>query len=168
MQSDKKIIIGKVIGLHGIKGWLKVLSYTSPPENIFNYQSLIIPNQNMEDIFNIENSRKQGKKILIKLDGIDDRTSAESLKESKIYIFRLDLPELSEDIYYWEDLLGFNVFNQNNIKLGLVDSFIETGSNDVLVVRSEKTKNILIPFLMNKSIKEVNLESKLIIVEWED
>ena len=168
MQSDKKIIIGKVIGLHGIKGWLKILSYTSPSENIFNYQSLIIHNQNMEDIFNIENSRKQGKKILIKLDGIDDRTSAESLKESKIYIFRLDLPELSEDIYYWEDLLGFNVFNQNNIKLGLVDSFIETGSNDVLVVRSDKTKNILIPFLMNKSIKEVNLESKLIIVEWED
>ena len=64
--------------------------------------------------------------------------------------------------------MGFDVFNQNNIKLGLVDSFIETGSNDVLVVRSEKTKNILIPFLMNKSIKEVNLESKLIIVEWED
>ena len=168
MQSDKKINIGKIVGLHGIKGWLKIISFSSPPENIFNYQSLIISNEYMEETFHIENSRKQGKKILIKLDGIDDRTSAESLKESKIYIFRLDLPELSEDIYYWEDLLGFNVFNQNNIKLGLVDSFIETGSNDVLVVRSEKTKNILIPFLMNKSIKEVNLESKLIIVEWED
>ena len=168
MQNDKKINIGKIIGLHGIKGWLKILSYTSPPENIFNYQSLIISNENMEETFHIENSRKQGKKILIKLDGIDDRTSGESLKESKIQIFRLDLPELSEDTYYWEDLLGFNVFNQNNINLGLVDSFIETGSNDVLVIRNEKKENTLIPFLMNKTIKEVNLETKLIIVEWED
>ena len=168
MQNDKKINIGKIIGLHGIKGWLKILSYTSPPENIFNYQSLIISNENMEETFHIENSRKQGKKILIKLDGIDDRTSGESLKESKIQIFRLDLPELSEDTYYWEDLMGFNVFNQNNINLGLVDSFIETGSNDVLVIRNEKKENTLIPFLMNKTIKEVNLETKLIIVEWED
>lgn len=168
MQSDKKINIGKIIGSHGIKGWLKILSFTSPPENIFNYQSLIISNENMEEKFNIENSRKQGKKILIKLDGIDDRTSAETLKESKIHILRLDLPELSKDTYYWEDLLGFDVFNQNNIKLGLVDSLIETGSNDVLVVKNEKKKNILIPFLMNKTIKEVNLETKLIIVEWEE
>ena len=64
--------------------------------------------------------------------------------------------------------MGFDVFNQNNIKLGLVDSFIETGSNDVLVVKNEKKKNILIPFLMNKTIKEVNLETKLIIIEWEE
>ena len=168
MQSDKKINIGKVIGLHGIKGWLKILSFTSPPENIFNYQSLIISNENIEEIFHIENSRKQGKKILIKLDGIDDRTSAESLTQSRIHIFRADLPELSENIYYWEDLLGFNVFNQNNIKLGLVDSFIETGSNDVLIVKDEMKKNILIPFLINKTIKEVDLENKLIIVDWEN
>jgi ribosomal 30S subunit maturation factor RimM len=65
MQSDKKINIGKVIGLHGIKGWLKILSFTSPPENIFNYQSLIISNEDIEEIFHIENSRKQGKKILM-------------------------------------------------------------------------------------------------------
>ena len=168
MQSDKKINIGKVIGLHGIKGWLKILSFTSPPENIFNYQSLIISNEDIEKIFHIENSRKQGKKILIKFDGIDDRTSAESLYQSRIHIFRADLPELSENTYYWEDLLGFNVFNQNNIKLGLVDSFIETGSNDVLIVTDEMKKNVLIPFLINKTIKEVDLENKLIIVDWEN
>ena len=168
MQNDKKINIGKIIGLHGIKGWLKILSFTSPPENIFNYQSLIISNEDIEEIFHIENSRKQGKKILIKLDGIDDRTSAESLQQARIHILRADLPELSENTYYWEDLLGFNVFNQNNIKLGLVDSFIETGSNDVLIVKDEMKKNILIPFLINKTIKEVDLENKLIIVDWEN
>ena len=145
MQNDKTINIGKVIGLHGVKGWLKILSFSSPPENIFNYKSLIISNKYINQIFHIEDSRKQGKKILIKLDNIDDRTSAESLKESDIYIQRSDLPQLSEDTYYWEDLLGFNVFNQNNIKIGNVDSFIETGSNDVLIVKTTKNKNILIP-----------------------
>ena len=168
MQNDKTINIGKVIGLHGVKGWLKILSFSSPPENIFNYKSLIISNKYINQIFHIEDSRKQGKKILIKLDNIDDRTSAESLKESDIYIQRSDLPQLSEDTYYWEDLLGFNVFNQNNIKIGNVDSFIETGSNDVLIVKTRKNKNILIPFIMNKSIKVVNIESHYITVDWED
>ena len=168
MQNDKTINIGKVIGLHGVKGWLKILSFSSPPENIFNYKSLIISNKYINQIFHIEDSRKQGKKILIKLDNIDDRTSAESLKESDIYIQRSDLPQLSEDTYYWEDLLGFNVFNQNNIKIGNVDSFIETGSNDVLIVKTIKNKNILIPFIMNKSIKVVNIESHCITVDWED
>ncbi|MBT5542595.1 MAG: ribosome maturation factor RimM [Gammaproteobacteria bacterium] len=168
MQNDKTINIGKVIGLHGVKGWLKILSFSSPPENIFNYKSLIISNKYINQIFHIEDSRKQGKKILIKLDNIDDRTSAESLKESDIYIQRSDLPQLSEDTYYWEDLLGFNVFNQNNIKIGNVDSFIETGSNDVLIVKTTKNKNILIPFIMNKSIKVVNIESHYITVDWED
>ncbi|MBT3993940.1 MAG: ribosome maturation factor RimM [Gammaproteobacteria bacterium] len=168
MQNDKTINIGKVIGLHGVKGWLKILSFSSPPENIFNYKSLIISNKYINQIFHIEDSRKQGKKILIKLDNIDDRTSAESLKESDIYIQRSDLPHLSEDTYYWEDLLGFNVFNQNNIKIGNVDSFIETGSNDVLIVKTTKNKNILIPFIMNKSIKVVNIESHYITVDWED
>ena len=168
MQNDKTINIGKVIGLHGVKGWLKILSFSSPPENIFNYKSLIISNKYINQIFHIEDSRKQGKKILIKLDNIDDRTSAESLKESDIYIQRSDLPQLSEDTYYWEDLLGFNVFNQNNIKIGNVDSFIETGSNDVLIVKTPKNKNILIPFIMNKSIKVVNIESHCITVDWED
>ena len=168
MQNDKTINIGKVIGLHGVKGWLKILSFSSPPENIFNYKSLIISNKYINQIFHIEDSRKQGKKILIKLDNIDDRTSAESLEESDIYIQRSDLPQLSEDTYYWEDLLGFNVFNQNNIKIGNVDSFIETGSNDVLIVKTAKNKNILIPFIMNKSIKVVNIESHCITVDWED
>ena len=168
MQNDKTINIGKVIGLHGVKGWLKILSFSSPPENIFNYKSLIISNKYINQIFHIEDSRKQGKKILIKLDNIDDRTSAESLKESDIYIQRSDLPQLSVDTYYWEDLLGFNVFNQNNIKIGNVDSFIETGSNDVLIVKTPKNKNILIPFIMNKSIKVVNIESHYITVDWED
>lgn len=168
MQNDKTINIGKVIGLHGVKGWLKILSFSSPPENIFNYKSLIISNKYINQIFHIEDSRKQGKKILIKLDNIDDRTSAESLKDSDIYIQRSDLPQLSEDTYYWEDLLGFNVFNQNNIKIGNVDSFIETGSNDVLIVKTAKNKNILIPFIMNKSIKVVNIESHCITVDWED
>ena len=147
---------------------MDLLQLLDSTKHVHRFKEDVPPRDDIEEIFHIENSRKQGKKILIKLDGIDDRTSAESLQQARIHILRADLPELSENTYYWEDLLGFNVFNQNNIKLGLVDSFIETGSNDVLIVKDEMKKNILIPFLINKTIKEVDLENKLIIVDWEN
>ena len=167
-MNDKKILIGKIIGLHGIKGWLKIISFSSPPENIFKYSSIILTNNNIEDVFHIENTRKQGKKILIKLKGIDDRTLAEKYKESTIEINRSDLPDLSEGIYYWEDLIGCEVLNESKKKIGLVDSFLETGSNDVLIIETNSKKKVLIPFIINESIKEVNLDDKLIIVEWNE
>jgi len=166
MEDDKKIYLGKITGVHGIKGWLKIQSYSSPPENILNYPSWIINNKGEEDFYSIEQGRKQNNKIVVKLEKIDDRNTAESLINSKIQILRSDLPKLSNDNYYWSDLVGLSVLNSEETVIGKIESLIETGANDVMVIITLKDERILIPFVMHEIIKEVNVELNYIKIDW--
>ena len=166
MEDDKKIYLGKITGVHGIKGWLKIQSFSSPPENILNYPSWIINNQGEEDFYSIEQGRKQNNKIVVKLENIDDRTTAESLINSKIQILRSDLPKLSNENYYWSDLVGLSVLNSEEKVIGKIESLIETGANDVMVIITLKDERILIPFVMHEIIKEVNVELNYIKIDW--
>ena len=165
MEDDKKIYLGKISGVHGIKGWLKIHSFSSPPENILNYPKWIINNQGEEDFYSIEKGRKQNNKIVVKLEKIDDRNTAESLINSKIQILRSDLPKLSNENYYWSDLVGLNVLNSEEKVIGKIESLIETGANDVMVIITLKDERILIPFVMHEIIKEVNVELNYIKID---
>ena len=166
MEDDKKIYLGKITGVHGIKGWLKIQSFSSPPENILNYPSWIINNQGEEELYSIEQGRKQNNKIVVKLEKIDDRNTAESLINSKIQILRSDLPKLSNENYYWSDLVGLSVLNSEETVIGKIESLIETGANDVMVIITLKDERILIPFVMHEIIKEVNVELSYIKIDW--
>ena len=166
MEDDKKIYLGKITGAHGIKGWLKIQSFSSPPENILNYPQWIINNQGEEDFYSIEQGRKQNKKIVVKLENIDDRNTAESLINSKILILRSDLPKLSNENYYWSDLVGLSVLNSEEKVIGKIESLIETGANDVMVIITLKDERILIPFVIHEIIKEVNVEQNYIKIDW--
>ena len=166
MEDDKKIYLGKITGVHGIKGWLKIQSFSSPPENILNYPSWIINNKGEEDYYSIEQGRKQNNKIVVKLEKIDDRNTAESLINSKIQILRSDLPKLSNENYYWSDLVGLSVLNSEETVIGKIESLIETGANDVMVIITLKDERILIPFVMHEIIKEVNVELSYIKIDW--
>ena len=166
MEDDKKIYLGKITGVHGIKGWLKIQSFSSPPENILNYPSWIINNQGEEDFYSIEKGRKQNNKIVVKLETIDDRNTAESLINSKIQILRSDLPKLPNENYYWSDLVGLSVLNSEEKVIGKIESLIETGANDVMVIITLKDERILIPFVMHEIIKEVNVELSYIKIDW--
>ena len=166
MEDDKKIYLGKITGAHGIKGWLKIQSFSSPPENILNYPSWIINNQGEEDFYSIEQGRKQNNKIVVKLENINDRNTAESLINSKIQIQRSDLPKLSNENYYWSDLVGLSVLNSEEKVIGKIESLIETGANDVMVIITLKDERILIPFVMHEIIKEVNVELNYIKIDW--
>ena len=166
MENDKKVFIGKVTGVHGIKGWLKIQSFSSPPENILNYPSWIIANQGLEDFYLIEQGKKLNNKIIVKLEKIDDRTTAEFLINSKIQILRSDLPKLTNESYYWSDLEGLNVLNSEDNMIGKIESLIETGANDVMVINRSKNKRVLIPFVMHEIIKEVNIELNFVKVAW--
>ena len=166
MEDDNKIYLGKITGVHGIKGWLKIQSFSSPPENILNYPSWIINNQGEEELYSIEQGRKQNNKIVVKLEKIDDRNTAESLINSKIQIQRSDLPKLSNENYYWSDLVGLSVLNSEEKVIGKIESLIETGANDVMVIITLKDERILIPFVMHEIIKEVNVELNYIKIDW--
>jgi len=165
MKDDKKIYLGKITGAHGIKGWLKIQSFSSPPENILNYPQWIINNQGKNDFYSLEQGRKQKNKIVVKLEKINDRNTAESLINSKIQILRSDLPKLSNENYYWSDLVGLSVLNSEDKVIGKIESLIETGANDVMVINTTKDKRALVPFVMHEIIKEVNVELNYIKID---
>ena len=166
MNNDKNVFVGKVSSPHGIKGWLKVISYTDPIENILSYKEWFITNDEGNKTFSIEDSRIQGKKIIVKLDGIDDRDDAEDMKNKEILVSRIELPKLEENSFYWNDLLDLSVLDQKGKQIGKVDSLFETGSNDVLVIVNENKERFLVPFIMEEVIRKVDLVKEFISIDW--
>ena len=166
MKNDKNVFVGKVSGPHGIKGWVKVISYTNPLENILSYKEWFIINKEGKKAFSIEDFRIQGKKIIVKLDGIQDRNSAEDLKNKEILVSRIELPKLEKNTYYWNDLLDLPVLDKKGKQIGKVDSLFETGSNDVLVIVNENKERFLVPFIMEEVIRKVDLVKEFISIDW--
>ena len=168
MKSGKKILVGKISNPHGIKGWVKVISFTDPIENILSYKKWTLSDNETEKTCQLEDSRIQGNKIVIKLEGVNDRDDADLLKNLQIKVNRFDLPKLDENSYYWGDLIDFNVIDIKGKHVGKVDSLFSTGSNDVLVIIDEAKERLLVPFIMEEVIKCVDLIKELISIDWPD
>lgn len=156
-----RIIVGQIRGLYGVRGWVKVFSYTDPITNIINYSPWFV-NQQM---FAVNHAKTHGKGIIAQLESINDRDEAATLLGADISIDREQLPATAQDEYYWHDLIGLTVINHEGITLGKVESLIATGANDVLVVSGERER--LIPFVMDHVILEVNLVEATLRVNWD-
>ena len=170
-DKDEKIVLGKISGLHGVKGWVKVFSNTDPREGITKYGSwfLQLPNANAGQWreIKLEAGRPQAKTVIAKLEGYDDRDESMQLVGALIAISQDQLKPLSQDEYYWRDLIGLRVVNQQDVELGVVDSLFETGANDVLVVKDE-TQERLIPWTLGHVVLEVDTEQGVISVDWDE
>jgi 16S rRNA processing protein RimM len=164
-SENRFIVIGKISTPHGVKGWVKVFSYTDPLDNILHYQPWLIRRNEGWRSVKVKDGRIQGKTIVAQIEGIDDRDSAEQLKGFEIAVKREQLPEAEAGEFYWIDLIGLQVINRQGIVLGTVDHLMETGANDVLVVQGEKEH--LVPFVPDEFIKEVDLKNKKILVDWD-
>ena len=142
---------------------------TSCPQTaILNYQKCLIYKDGYWKNILISEAKKHGKKIIIKIQGIDDREIAEDFFGLKIGIYRETLPTLEGDQYYWADLEGLKVIDRTGKFLGKVTYLLKTGANDVLVVQEEKEeKEILIPFVFGNVILDVNLSESKIKVDWQ-
>lgn len=172
MQDEASyIIIGKIVGVFGIKGWLKILSYTRPKENIFQYvpwfvkQSLARQNEAWHTM-QVVDGKTQGKGLIASFDGITDRDGAMALVGSEIAIEREQLPEPEEGEFYWVDLINIQVINRQNEILGVVTELLETGANDVLVVEADKQRH-LIPYVHDVYIKNIDIEQGTMQVDWQ-
>ena len=162
-HEDETICVGHIIGAHGVKGWVKVFSDTSPRENILNYSPWKI--QTGEQIKTVEiHGRLQGKSVVAKLTGIEGRDEASELVGSKIYILARQLPKLDEGEYYWSDLIGLEVESLRAEPLGTIETMMETGANDVMVLQGDRER--LIPFVMDEVVRLVDLTNKRVIVDW--
>lgn len=141
------------------------MPYTDPPEAIADYQpwQLESPRGLMQTL-TLSSLRPQGPGLVVKIKGYDDRDLAKTLVGSHIVVEREQLPALEEG-HYWADLIGLQVLTLEGVDLGKVDYLIETGSNDVLVVKGERER--LIPYRLKDVVVEVDLEKGILIVDWE-
>ena len=184
----KKIILGRIGDTYGIKGWSHFLSFTDPVENIFTYKNWQIEQSKEQfEPIKLESYKAHGNSFVIKLVNCNNPEQALLHRGKSIAIKRCDLPTLNNNEYYWSDLIGLTVINTQGESLGIIDHLFETGSNDVIVINSTKTraeaciknstetraeacvlllKQHYIPYLPSV-VKEINLAKKTMLVEWE-
>jgi len=166
--AETYIPVGKIAGVFGIKGWMKVFSFTQPRKNILSYTPLYLLTKGQWVEAKVSNGRVQGKGIVIALENVTDPEQVLPLIGTELAIKKHQLKPTEEDEFYWSDLTGLNVINLEDKALGQVDSLVETGAHDVLVVKDKVTKTqILIPFVMGEIVNEVDLNSGFIRVDWE-
>lgn len=166
MTNPSYIVIGKIGTPYGVRGWLKVITYTEFGSNILSYKPwYLTPNHNEPVEVMLEDSRLQGDTILVKLKNLDTPEEAGRYSGQDIFIKRDQLPTLKKNEFYWSDLVGLSVINKEGQDLGKVIYLMATGSNDVLVVKGEKEHGV--PYIWGSIILDVDLDKKQILVDWE-
>lgn len=158
-------MLGRVSGLFGVQGWVKVFSFTRPREAILDYDRWFLSQGGDWRPTKVAEGKKHSKTVIVRLDGVDDREQAAALIGKDIAISRDDLPKTEVGSYYWADLEGMQVLHRDGTELGEVAYLMETGANDVLVTKGERER--LIPFVADKVILDVDFAKGIITVDWE-
>ncbi len=159
------IIMGRVAGAQGILGWVKLKTYTEFVDGLADFPAWWLGDEKhpWREI-SVEKFAVQGKGLIAKFPGCNDRTAAEKYKGLLVAVPRSSLPQQAEDEYYWTDLIGLAVVNLAGESLGTVDNLMDTGANQVLCVRGASGE-ILIPFIAS-AIRQVDLAARVIRVDW--
>ena len=156
--------MGHVAAPFGIQGWIKVQAYTEMLDGLLDYPAWWLGNKNSWREYRVLEAAPHGKTLIVKLEGCSGRDLAQNLKGCQIAVPRAALPVASDDEYYWADLIGLSVVNIEGVPFGQVSSLLETGANDVLVVKSG-TEEILIPFI-DEVIVNVDRIARVVTVNW--
>jgi 16S rRNA processing protein RimM len=157
------VVLGRVAGVHGLHGWVKVFSETEPRENILSYSPWYLGAcAQPRDVLG---GRRQGKGLVARLAGCSDRDRAAGLVGMEIAVRRDQLSPATADELYWTDLEGLRVETESGDTLGRVHHLFSTGANDVLVVRGSRER--LVPFLWGTVVEDVDLDRGLIRVRWD-
>jgi 16S rRNA processing protein RimM len=165
--AGRRVLVGRIVGLYGVQGWLKIESWTEPRTQIFRYQPWLLsaaPGSETE-VAGV-NGRPQGKGLIAHLPGIDERDAAAVLVGQDIYVAREQLPPPGKGEFYWVDLEGLEVVTIDNVALGRVSHVFATGANDVVVVRDGERER-LIPFVQGSYVRSVDLSGGRMVVDWD-
>ncbi len=157
--------MGRITGLYGVRGWVKVYSYTEPREAIIGYSPWQVNVGGEWHEMEVAEGRKHGKGIIVRLEGYTDRDAAARLMGADIACYRSQLPQTAPGEYYWADLVGLKVVTLEGRELGRVEGLMETGANDVLVVKGDRER--LIPYLTGEVVMEVDLARRRMRVDWD-
>ena len=167
-----KITLGKIGSVYGVKGWLKIHSFTDDSEAILDYMPWSLKLGEKTQTVEVTDWRKHNNGLIAKFAKYDDRDQAQSLVGSEILTNGESLPVLPDGEFYWRDLIGMAVATTQGYDLGTVSDMLETGANDVLVVKANHNdafnqKERLIPYLFEQVVISVSLENKQISVDWD-
>jgi len=165
--AGRRVLIGRIVGLYGVQGWLKIESFAEPRMRIFDYQPWLLgaaPGAERE-VSGVK-GRPQGKGMVAQLPGVDDRDQAAALVGTDIHVTREQLPAPAKGEYYWVDLEGLEVVTIDNVELGRVSHLFATGANDVVVVR-DGSRERLIPFVQGSYVRSVDLSAGRMVVDWD-
>jgi 16S rRNA processing protein RimM len=165
LLPQQLISVGKISGVFGVKGWVKVFSYTDPRDNILVYSPWLLKKGHEEKSILVLDGQLQGKTIVAQLEGINDRDKAASLMGWEVFIKSEQLPAPSEDEYYWSDLIGLDVENVQGVQFGKIENLLETGANDVVFVKGDRERAI--PFLLDQTIISIDLVAGKMVVDWD-
>lgn len=171
--AEGMLVVARITGCYGLKGWVKIRSFTEPPENFLGFGNWQLKRRGTYEAVEFDSGKSLGKGLVAHIAGVDDRTAAESYRGLDVWVPESALPALPEGDYYWRDLQGLEVWckvGKDRVLLGKVDYLIETGANDVLVVAScdgsiDKRER-LIPYLPGNTVTRVDPASGVIEVDW--
>ena len=171
-EADSEwVVLGEIGRVHGLKGWLKLISFTSPIENILDYSRFHAQVGGRFQEIELDEHRRVNKALLVHFKGYDDPETARLLTGIELMIANEELPQLQRGEFYWHQLQDLRVVNQHEQMFGRVSHLLETGANDVLVVKADSEsiddRERLIPYLVDSVVTEIDLENQTIRVDWE-
>lgn len=175
MSTKSNLVnVGRITAVFGIKGWVKVHSYTEPQDNLFNYCSWLLKTPHGIKEIEIDEARPHGDAYVVHIKGVDDRNLAETFTKCDIAVGREELAELDDGEFYWYQLEGLRVISQfegQQLDFGVVSKILETGANDVLVVQGDSQsmdqKERLVPYVPGQFVLSVDLDRATIFVDWD-
>jgi len=159
------VVVGRFGAPYGVKGWLNVTSYTDPLDNLVSYRPWFVDRRGSWSELTVAQTRPHRDGFVAQIVGVEDRNAAQAFAGQAIGVPDSALPEVGEDEFYWKDLIGLNVVDRSGVVLGQVSELMETGANDVIVVRTEGGE-LLIPFVRHV-VMSVNLPAQKITVDWQ-
>jgi 16S rRNA processing protein RimM len=173
-QTPPVLVVGQLSGVFGVKGWLKVKSFTQPEENILSYTPWRLRMPSGQKVVEVDSYQMRPQGLVVHFKGLDDRNEAAQIARLEIEVDQSELPELQQGDYYWHQLMGLAVvtdFMGCDQKLGQVKEVLETGANDVLVVIPEADsidqRERLVPYVPDLYVKSIDLTARVIRVWWD-
>ena len=169
MNQDpgRRILLGRVNGAFGVRGEVKLESWTEPREAIFRYQPWILRDaQGNERELRGVRGKVSGKSLVATFPDVTDRDTVEAMRGTEIYVPRSALPPPSAGEYYWVDLEGMRVVTVEGVDFGTVSHIFATGANDVLVARDGERER-LIPFVQPQYVTGVDFDAGVVTVDWD-
>ncbi|MEE4638696.1 MAG: ribosome maturation factor RimM [Wenzhouxiangella sp.] len=162
--AGETVVVGRILGAWGVQGWVQVYSWTDPPDALFDYQPWYLGSADQPT--SLSDWRRSGQRLLARLPGVESPEAAAALAQVPILVSRVRLPEPPAGQYYWHDLIDLEVVNLQGHRWGTITKILPTGAHDVLQILSQDERTVLIPFVADRFVREVDLEAGRVLVDW--